>query len=552
MLKLFCVDLKLVFIAFVILCTACTNDQNKHAQSTIKIIPPPYHKVESKVDAASLSPAELLGRCVLLEYQSHFDLPVLLNSLDNNIGGAILFKGDLAELNTLKDSLKSYSYPPLIIWDSDKAFKSDSSKIIWPKLQLADFLRDTILHYDFLNQYAIANYNVGVNAITGPVLSVDNINRFEVGVEDKIKSESRFVNAIHQARVLSMADGIGDYYEDMGIVLNSEDSVSITRKKMWLSGYQNLIDNGLGIWRINSDILFPPTADGLAEYRPGRVGKEIIRNELGYSGILWTSFNPIKKSEDDLDELLEKQAARIVRGLLNGIDGFLIQGDPIALFEKIDKAYSESESDGLPLIQSADKWYKAAAWQGHDKVKPKIMTERALLKLIDDCLASSVILSSDKYNQVPILGNSKKIASLAIGPKQSTEFQKQLSKFCEVSQFVIPNSELSHAVPAYLKMLSSFDLIIISLYDNPPIRTSVLLDELIANQKVILIDFISSNYKSNEEAAILHIPDLSDRIEIIAADAIFGARSISGFSAIEKNALGKGEGIIRNKEIRIT
>lgn len=462
---------------------------------------------------------------------------------NQKVGGLLFSKGTLAGQADITNYAQSISKTPLFI-------SLDGEWGLSMRLSDAPGFPRNIVMGAIHNEKTLELYGkevarqcreMGIHINFAPTIDVhSNPNNPVIGTrsfgespENTARQGIAYARGLEENGVMAVAKhfpGHGDTSEDSHKTLPSITHRKERLEKVELYPFREYVKSGLSgimVGHLNVPAL---NTDGLPASLSPAVVQGLLRNDMGFSGLVFTDAMAMKGVSNQYDTS--------VKALLAGNDIVLGVVNQEKEFNAVKKAVEEGIIS-MPLLEEKVKKILSYKYilNAHTfkpintrTVRQRIHSSQATWvqrKIYDDAL----ILVKNEQNLVPLTSlDKKKIAAIAIGASSETPFQKQLKKYGKVSNFFVSAPE---GVSQIENQLKNFDLLIFSLHANG-VSDAVALQQQMQRKNAVFVIFSApyriSNFVASVSSAksVLVAHDTSDFAQMSAAQAVFGGISITG------------------------
>jgi beta-N-acetylhexosaminidase len=533
-------------------------------------IPPPFLQLSDEKAAwvsrmhASLNTEEKIAQLIMVPVYSNKD-QIHIDSISklvttHKIGGMIFFQGGPVRQVQMINRYQQESDIPLMISTDGEwglAMRLDST-VRFPYQMALGAIQDNSLIYAMGKQIAEHTKRVGLQVNFAPVVDVNNnANNPVIGFrsfgEDKENVSQKslaYMKGMQDSQVLASAKhfpGHGDTNVDSHYGL---PVIHFSRKRLEdveLYPFRELIKQGLGsIMVAHMQIPVLDDTPNLASTLSKPIVEGLLKQEMGYEGLVFT------------DALNMQGVAKFyepgvvdVKALLAGNDMLLNTMNVPATIREVKKALERGEISIEEIDKRVIKVLKAKAWLGLDAWKPietstliEDLNSPAAKNLSRELAAKSLTVLRNADGILPIkhLGN-KKIATLAMGVGEKTQFQEGLERYAAMDHFFLPKEANFGDLQLLKTALDTYDLILIGIHGiqlkaggtnfgiTP--EMNLLLKELNATKKTVvsvfgniysLASMVDLPQSHGVIGAYQETPDTQD----LASQLIFGGIGASG------------------------
>lgn len=533
-----------------------------------------------------LTPDERIGQLFMVAAFSNKDArhtAEIVSLIKNNkIGGLIFMQGGPVRQAKLTNKYQKLSKVPLMIaMDAEfgLAMRLDST-VQFPREMTMGAIPNDSLIYQMGAEMARECKRLGVQVSFSPVADVNNnpanpvIGTRSFG-ENKLlvaKKAAMYMKGLQDNGVLACGkhfpghgDTDSDSHKTLPVITKSREQMDTLE----LYPFRELIAQGLGSMMVAH--LFIPaydTTENTATTLSKNVVTGLLKEQLGFKGLVFTDALNMKgvskfNGPGEVD----------VKALIAGNDVLLFSGDVPKAIAMIKAAIAKGEITQDEIDAHCRKILAAKQWCGLDK-KKTIKTQH----LFDDLntmqaelirrniLEQAITLLKNDNTLIPFTHlDTMKIASLAIGNKDSFFFQERLGVYAPVTDFSLRRDCKTSERDTMLKKLQAFNTIVLSLHQisqypknsfGVSVMENQLIDTLTKMGKHIVLDVFGPPYALNSldyaqkcDAVLLSYEN-ENYIEDLSAQLIFGGISASGKLPVTTNEWKAGTGLATPAPIR--
>lgn len=573
-----------VFILGFLILLGMQTSLGQYSQNLARILnqDPTFLKVKSPwIDStlARMTTREKIGQLLMVaaysnKGQKHID-NLAETVLEYKIGGLIFFKGNPNKQVAYTNELQHLSKIPMLIamdaeWGLSMRLDSTQS---FPRQLALGAVRNNNLLYEFGNEIGRECKRMGVHINFAPVIDVNN-NPLNPVINDRSFGENiynvtnkgiAYMRGLQNQGVLACAKhfpGHGDTDEDSHKTLPTIHHSKEHLDSIEFFPFKELIKNGVG--SVMSAHLYVPALDSgqHASSLSETIITDILQKELGFKGLTFTDALNMKGVSKYF-----KPGELEVRALLAGNDVLLFPENVPRAIAAVEKALELGILNKEDINKRVKKILQLKYWCGLHKYRS--ISTRNLLKDLNSNYAeelnkrlieSSITLVRNKNDLIPIKDILKhEIATIAIGSKKITKFQKSFDYYCDANHYNIESNASSKQFNESLEDLSNYPLVVVSLNDMSryahkdfglSLKSLGFLKKLQSNTKVIIVHFgnpYSLKYFDDANHLILAYSEDSVTQEI-AAKALFGGQTLYGKLPVSSNKSFKyGHGKIKDK-----
>ena len=483
-----------------------------------------------------------------------------------HVGGLTFFQGTPEKQVKLTNKYQSLSKVPLMIavdgeWGLGMRFKD--AGISFPKAMTLGAIQDNRILYDMGKEVARQCRRLGIHVNFAPVVDVNN-NPENPVINDRSFGEDRYnvaaksymyMKGMQDGDVIACAKhfpghgdtGVDSHY-DLPVIPHSRnrlDSIELFPFRVLAQhGIQSMMIAHLQVPNIDNTVNLPTSLSPKAI-------TDILKKEIGFEGLIFTDALEMKgvTKHHGVGEIAAK-------ALLAGADVLCLPNDLKKCRDAIRQYLNEGKISEAHLEQSVKKILRAKYRLGLDNYVPakeynvrhELNTKQALA-LNQKLLEKSMTLVNNADDLIPFRNlNELDMASLSIGAKGVTTFQKILAEYKPMSQYYTGKSISSSKSKELISKLKKKDVVIVGLHDlskyaskNFGLNSASInfIKTLSSATKVVVVNFGSPyGLKYFDDVKWLLQAYQEDKVaQSVAAQALFGAFEVNGklpVSASEK------------------
>jgi beta-N-acetylhexosaminidase len=427
----------------------------------------------------TLSPDAKIGQLLMPRgnYNVNYD-PSLLKTWikEYKVGGFVFFAGSPAKQSQLVNELQEISNVPLLVGmdlEWGLAMRLDSTVRFPYQMTLGAIQDNNQLIFDMGAEIGRQCKRMGVHINYAPVVDVNNnannpVINFRSFGENKYKA---YMKGLQSEGIITSAKhfpGHGDTGTDSHYDLPLINHPKARLDSVELYPYKQLINNGLqGVMIAHLNIPALDNTPNQASTLSKKIVTDLLRKELGFRGLVFTDAMDMKAATKYFPE-----GTANVKAILAGNDILETLTDIPGAFNAIKYALANKQITQTEIDERVKKILLAKAYAGLAQYKPiKIQNlvkdlNTAQSDVLNEKLArESITVLHNKQELLPIknLAN-KKIATLAIGAKDKTEFQKSAELYTEMQHFQLNETSTASQIAAVREALTQQDLILVSLH----------------------------------------------------------------------------------------
>lgn len=449
--------------------------------------PPFLNANQAWVDSVfkTMTPEERIAQLIMIPVYSNKD-QAHIDSVSNlitkyKVGGLIFFQGGPLRQAHMTNRYQRESKVPLMVsidaeWGL--AMRLDSTTKFPYQMALGG-IEDEQLIYDMGAEIARQCRRLGVHVNFAPVVDVNNnANNPVIGFrsfgEDKhnvTRKAMAYMRGMQDEKVLANAKhfpGHGDTNVDSHYGLPVLHFSKLRLDSVELYPFRQLMKNGLGSLMVaHMNIPAYDNTPNLASTLSKPIVSDLLKKDLGYKGLVFTdALNMQGVAKYYAPGMVD------VKALLAGNDMLLNTMDVKTTIEQVKKAIARGEITQAEVDARCRKVLAAKQWLGLDNWQP-IETKNLLADLNNPNAAhlnqrlveASLTLLRNKNSILPLQRlDTLKIAALAVGTDQPTEFQQQLARYAQVDTFFLtPNTSIAE-LQALKERLQDYNVVLAGVH----------------------------------------------------------------------------------------
>lgn len=499
---------------------------------------------------------------------------------NHHIGGVIYSKGGPTRQIKLDNNLQSLSKVPLLVgmdaeWglsmrlDSTYAFPwnmtlgavSNNKLVEQTGYQIGEHCKRVGVHFNFAPV-------VDIN--TNPKNPIIGNRSFGEDKDNVTEKATAFMKGMQAAGVLANAKhfpGHGDTDADSHKTLPTINFNKQRIDSVELYPYRKLIKEGLSsVMVAHLNIPDLNIQNGLPTSLSKYIVTDVLKGELGFKGLIFTDALTMKGAADfvKVDSTITKKTD--TRGIIDlmafkaGNDVMLMSESVEKGIEKILKAFENKEITEERLSHSVKKILMAKYKVGLHKYKPlEIFGAHGDISRIKDdalygkLLEEAITVVKNKNELLPLKDlETKKIAYVALGDDNGSDFYEELKKYTKVHKVSAEN------LSGLINKLKNYNTVVVGFHKsnaNPWKSYKFKTKELtwlyeIARTNTVILDIFAMPYSMMDFSTIENIESIvmsyqnSTIAQQKSAQLLFGAIDAKGklpVSAGENFSFGQGE-----------
>lgn len=511
--------------------------------------------------------------------KSHED--EILHLIENyHIGGVLFFQGGpVRQAKMTNNFQKKSKYPLMIAIDGEwgVSMRLDST-IVFPRQLTLGAIKDEAIIREMGKEIARQCRRLGIHMNLAPVADVNN-NPLNPVINDRSFGEDKFnvalkslayMSGMQNEGVLACAKhfpGHGDTDKDSHYTLPVIRHNMSRLREIELYPFQLLSNHGIaGMMSAHMHIPAIDSTPNLAVSLSENALKDILRDELGYEGLIISDALNMKGVSDFF-----KPGELDLKAFQAGNDILLFPENVPAAVEKFHLALKSGEISESDITESVVRILKAkynAGLNQYSRVEINNLVEDLNTDeakwLRRSLFEHAVTTVRNEDNLLPVRKlDTLKIASLSIGGKLESPYQKTIDLYSKATHFAIDKNAVQAQFDGVLKELSGYDLVLVSMQsmgrfsrNNFGISQNSLrfLNQLNEKSRVILSVF-GNPYSLKNFQSIPNILVFYEENEVtlhIAPQVIFGGIPSTGLLPVTASYDFKaGTGVLLEEKIRL-
>lgn len=572
------------------------NNNNQQPEASFASLSKPYERPSTVLEALenpssawvdsvfnSLTPEQRIAQLMVIEAFSDqgakYEADVMRLIEQYHVGGIIFFQGGPVRQAKLTNWYQAAAKVPLMIaMDAETGIgmRLDST-VQYPFQQMMGAVADNGLIYRVGAEVAAEFKRLGMHVNFAPVADINNnpqnpIIGYRAFGEDRLDVTAKsiaFMRGMQEHGIIATAkhfpghgDTDVDSHYDLPVIPHSKARLD----SLELYPFKELIEQGIG--GIMVAHMHIPQLDSTRNL-PSTLSKPIVtgllRKELGFKGLIFTDAMVMK----GVTKYFEPGEAE-VRALMAGNDIL----ERLSNVPKAISAIKEAIRRGN-LTQEEIDWrckrvLAAKQWLGLDNYQPIELDNLvqdlnpAVADSTNKALAEAAItLLTNKKRGIPVRQSGKtSIATVSIGARRPTAFQRKVSDIARTTNFIISRKANAKEVKKLQQQLKQYDVVLVALY-GPSVRpsnrlgyskeTTALVTQLASSDKAIITLFDNAytlnQFPGIEKSRTLLLGYQSHyQAQEAAAQLIFGRLPARGKLPVTVNQhFQYGDGISKDK-----
>lgn len=508
----------------------------------------------------ALTPEERIGQFFMLPAYTQGDTynmdSVLGQMSRGKAGGVIFFKGNPTAQADWTNKIQSVSkVQSFIAIDGEwgLAMRIDST-ISYPRQMALGAIQDNTMIYDMGREIGRECKRIGVNINFAPDVDVNNnannpvINDRSFG-EDKFKVALKgieYMQGMQDEGVLACAkhfpghgDTDKDSHKELPQVIKSYKRID----SLELYPFKIAINAGIGsvmVAHLNVPAL--DTTPGISSSLSRRITTDLLKDSLKFDGLVFSDALNMKGVSANYKPGTVDSIA-----FMAGNDILVFSSDAAAGIRKIKMA-ADSGSISATELEERVKKVLAYKYKLGLHMPQKVNLENLYADLNSSkgqmirqqLFENAITIAANQNNLLPFKQwNYNKVASLSIGSKGFSSFQKNIYQFEEMNLFNQFGLDDSKSFAALADTLAGYDMVIIDMHNMSryPQRnygisetSKNFIEALSGRTKVVLILFgnaYSAQYFTYLPWIMIGYED-NETTNLACANALFGAEKVTG------------------------
>ncbi|WP_246010671.1 glycoside hydrolase family 3 N-terminal domain-containing protein [Hymenobacter perfusus] len=475
------------------------------------------------------------------------------------IGGLIFFQGGPVRQSRLLNRYQSQAKVPLLVaMDAEWGVGMRLDSVVrFPYQMSMGGIRQNQLVYDMGTEVAAQFKRLGMHVNFAPVIDVNNnaanpvigFRSWGENREDVTEKSYLYMKGMQDAGVLAVAKhfpGHGDTDTDSHLAL---PLLRIDRKRidtLELFPFKSLIRRGIGGMMVAHLNIPALDTTGLPSTLSKPIIQGLLKQKLGFEGVIFTDAMNMKGV---ISKYPPGEAD--VRALLAGNDVLEFSKNiPLAL-RMVREAINRGEISQEEIDRRCRKVLALKQWSGLNQYRPidlrnitaDLNTPHAQY-LSRQLSELSVTVLRNQRNLLPLQRlDTLRLATLTIGTKDTTDFQRMVADYAPARHFWLPASPSLDELARMRETLKGYNTVLIGLNNLGRLpatnfgvtpETNVLLRELGGPQQRLVVTVFGNAYAvakvrdlDRADAVVLAYQE-SKNAQEVAAEVIFGGISASG------------------------
>lgn len=472
-------------------------------------------------------------------------------------GGIIFFQGSPDRQKHLTESFQNISDIPLFIGlDAETGLGARlSNSIQFPKQMTLGAIQNDSLIYEMGREIGRELRYLGVHINFAPVVDINNnpdnpvINTRSFGDNKNIVARKciAYMDGLQKEGIIAVGKhfpGHGETSKDSHIELPVLMRSKEYLLKNELSTFKSIIDRG--IKGIMTGHISVPLVDksGIASSLSYEIVTKLLKKKLNFKGLCFTDAMNMKAVNNS------NRNRNILKAFKAGNDIILMPTNIYTAIHTIKNAVLKGEISINEINRRCEKILLAKSkiseirsrlpyLYGINKYKAQALKEKLVM--------NSITLIKNRNNLIPLKHlENLKIASLSLGVRKTTKFQKTLELYTKVDHYN------DSCLGKLIQNLNKYNLVIICVHENLTKYKIQFINRIAKQKKVILnhlhIPYSLKDYNLKKVNSILLSYNSSKEYQSFAAQGIFGGISLKGKLPVNIcNVYKEGLGLNTNK-----
>jgi len=582
-------------------CEGADTQRQAYADRQISFFPAervPYERPSSLItalqDSASfwvdsvfqtLSPDERIAQLIIIEAFSdkgpRYEADIMHLIKKYQVGGIIFFQGGPLRQARLTNQYQAAAKVPLLIaMDAETGIgmRLDST-VQYPFQQMLGAVADNGLIYAMGAEVAKEFERLGMHINFAPVADINNNPRnpiigYRAFGEDRLDVTAKslaYMRGMQENGIIAVAKhfpGHGDTDVDSHYDLPVIPFGRARLDSLELYPFRELIRHGIGGVMVAH--MHIPKLDP-TQNLPSTLSKPVVtgllKGDLGFKGLVFTDAMVMK----GVTKYFAPGRAE-ARALVAGNDVLERLNSVPKAINAVKMAIARGELSQEEIDRRCKRVLAAKQWVGLDQYNPIDLNNLyqdlnpAIADSTNKAIAEAALtLLRNKKNVLPLRPHRRtSIATIAVGAKRPTAFQREISKHVQTTDFVISRKANKKEVRKLWQKLREYDVVLVGLY-GPGIRpsnnlgyskeTTQLVQQLIRSKQSVITLFDNA-YMLNQ------LPGIEDSRALLlayqshlhaqraAAKLLFGHIPVRGKLPVSVNKhFTYGDGISKDKPL---
>ncbi len=402
---------------------------------------------------------------------------------DHEIGGVIYMQGGPSRQVNAHNRLMAKSKIPLLTSiDGEWGVRMWLDSVIrFPRQMLLGAIQDESLIYDMGVEIAKQCSLTGVHVNFAPVVDLNvnpnnpviNSRSFGEVKEHVTKLSNAYMKGMQDNKILACAKhfpGHGDTDVDSHLGLPVINHTKERLMDVELYPFKALIDSGMGSVMV-AHLYIPAldkTKDRASTLSP-KIVQKLLKDKLNFKGLAFTDA----LNMHGVSKYYETGEVDLL-ALLAGNDILLFSQDVGKAIEYIKNAVDKKKISEKEITRRVKKVIQLKKWLDLDQFEP-LSTENLIAQLNTDqsklvrrkLVENAMTLLKNEDDLLPIQGLSKlKLASVSIGVKEKSPFQKMLGNYAAVDDFTLSAKPTHKEILSLMEKLKEYNMVIVGIHGS--------------------------------------------------------------------------------------
>jgi beta-N-acetylhexosaminidase len=483
---------------------------------------------------------------------------------ENNIGGLIVFQGEVEEVADLLKYYQSISKVPLLIaidgeWGA--SMRLDNT-IKYPKQMMLGAITDEMLIYQMGKDIASQLKQIGIQINFAPVADINNnpgnpvINSRSFGEErvNVARKALLYMKGMQDEGVLAFAKhfpGHGDTKIDSHLAMPEITGSRERLDSMEFYPFRALINAGVtGVMVAHLHIPSLDTTPNLPATLSPIIIDSVLQKQMAFKGLVVTDamgMGAITRHYKPIDANLKAIRA--------GNDILLMPEELGKSINAIEQAVKDGQISQQTIDLSCHKIIKAKEWldkqENAEKFSVSTINSQRFLLNKKRLIEAAITVFENKTGLIPFERlDSLKIAHISLGPDKGDKFLESLKLYDNVNHLLLDRGLPFDKQLEQLDTLANFNLVIVGLHSsgldaekkfNVSDEDIALIDTILSKYPTVLVSFsnpyVLSRLNNLENAQACVEAYENDWVtQLVSAEVLFGALGASGKLPVSINS----------------
>ncbi|WP_161890882.1 glycoside hydrolase family 3 protein [Pontibacter russatus] len=440
----------------------------------------------------TLTPEERIAQLMIVEAFSDkgpaYEADVMRLVREYKVGGIIFFQGGPVRQARLTNSYQAAAKVPLLIAmdaETGVGMRLDST-VQYPFQQMLGAVADNGLIYSMGAQIAAEFRRLGMHVNFAPVADINNnpgnpvisYRSFGENRQDVAGKSMAYMRGMQENDIIAVAkhfpghgDTDVDSHQDLPVISFDRQRLD----SLELYPFRQLIAHGLGgIMVAHMHIPHLDATPNLPSTLSRPIVTDLLKQQLDFEGLVFTDAMVMK----GVTKYFEPGEAE-VRALLAGNDVLERLSNVPRAIRAIKAAIARGDLTQAAIDRRCKRVLAAKQWVGLDRYQPI-----DLANLYEDLhtpaadstnhaiAEAAITLLNNRKRMLPVRQRrNTRIATLAIGAKRETSFQREVKEHATTTDFVLSRKASAKETIKLWQRLQRYDVVLVGLY-GPSIRPS--------------------------------------------------------------------------------